>query len=164
MTKQKLKQLLHDGNIEERESDRFFEAVRAFYETAYNYCQRWLPLNDDLLKNCQFINFEERLKCNFDNVTSIIGAMPNIFGKYSNDVQLLDQLQEEFLTYQGTAKTEIPQNVWDNAAIRQGQTTIDYRMDIVWNYLKEPLPLLSKVALTILTIPHSNAAEEFFLW
>ena len=40
MTKQKLKQLLHDGDIEERESDRFFEAVRAFYETAYNYCQR----------------------------------------------------------------------------------------------------------------------------
>ena len=79
MTKQKLKQLLRDRDIEERESDCFFEAVRAFYETAYNCCQRWLPLNDDLLKNCQFINFEERLKCNFDEVTSIIGAMPNIF-------------------------------------------------------------------------------------
>ena len=86
--------------------------------------------------------------------------MPNIFGKYSNDVQLLDQLQEEFLTYQGTAKTEIPQNVWDNAAIRQGQTSVHYRMDIVWAYLKEPLPLLSQVALTILTIPYSNGAEE----
>ena len=33
-------------------------------------------------------------------------------------------------------------------------------MDIIWGYLRERFPFLSSVALCVLTIPHSNAAEE----
>ena len=33
-------------------------------------------------------------------------------------------------------------------------------MDIIWAYLYQPSPLLSKITLSVLTISHSNAAEE----
>jgi hypothetical protein len=33
-------------------------------------------------------------------------------------------------------------------------------MDVIWGYLKLKLPLLGKIALSVLVIPHSNAGEE----
>ena len=35
-----------------------------------------------------------------------------------------------------------------------------YRMDMIWDYLRASLPRLVDIALFLLTIPHSNAAEE----
>ena len=34
--------------------------VNCDYETSFKYCQNWLPLDNPLLKHCQFINFDER--------------------------------------------------------------------------------------------------------
>lgn len=84
MTRQKLNQLLKE-DIDDRIADKFFDGVRGFYETAYNYCRKWLPLNDPFLKHCQFINFDERLKHSFDNVTEIINLMPNLHGEFQRD-------------------------------------------------------------------------------
>ena len=42
--------------------------------------------------------------------------MPNIFGEYQNDISLVDELEEEFILYQGMAKNEIP-DVWNIAAV-----------------------------------------------
>ena len=36
-------------------------------------------------------------------------------------------------------------------------------MDLIWNYLHTTLPKISKMALFLYTIPHSNAAEELKL-
>ena len=33
-------------------------------------------------------------------------------------------------------------------------------MDMVWCYLEQRFPLLSEIALAILVVPHSNAADE----
>ena len=33
-------------------------------------------------------------------------------------------------------------------------------MDMVWGYLGQRFPLLSEIALAILVVPHSNAADE----
>ena len=33
-------------------------------------------------------------------------------------------------------------------------------MDVIWAYLCQPFPLLRKITLSVLTIPHSNASEE----
>ena len=43
--------------------------------------------------------------------------MPNIFDEYRNDVSLADKLGEEFILYQGMAKNEIPDDVWNSAAV-----------------------------------------------
>ena len=33
-------------------------------------------------------------------------------------------------------------------------------MDMVWGYLQQRIPLLREIALAILVVPHSNAADE----
>ena len=160
LTKQKLRKLLNEGDISQHEVDRFYDAVREFYDSAFDYCRKWLPLNSSFLKACQIVDFENRLKHPFDVVTELIGLFPNLYSKFE-DVKLLDKLEEEFLVYQGLSKSDIPSHVWDNAAVRESKESITYfRMDVVWAYLRKPLPLLSGIMLPILTIPHSNAAEE----
>ena len=52
ITKQTLKKLLKD-EISPREADRFFDGVCAL--VAYEYCTKVLPLNNNLLKICRFI-------------------------------------------------------------------------------------------------------------
>ena len=42
--------------------------------------------------------------------------MPNNFGEYRKDVSLADQLEEDFILYQGMAKNEIADDVWNSAA------------------------------------------------
>ena len=36
----------------------------------------------------------------------------------------------------------------------------EIRMDVIWGYLGHKFPDLAAIALTVLTVPHSNAAEE----
>ena len=75
------------GNIDERTLDKFLDAARSFYETAYNYCRKWLPWNDPFLKHCQFVNFDERLKHSIEDVMQIITMMPRLHGKFQVDVR-----------------------------------------------------------------------------
>ena len=90
----------------------------------------------------------------------IITMMPHLHGKFQVDVLLMDQLEEEFIVCQGMSNNEIPQCIWDEAAVYEKETTVYHRKDIIWTYLRQPFSLLSKIALSVLTIPHSNAAEE----
>ena len=63
---------------------------------------------------------------------------------------------------------EIPENVWTDALVYQKEDTRYYRMDTIWDCmakLRRPdgtvkFKRLSKIALLILTLPHSNAEEE----
>ena len=43
-------------DIDERTLDKFLDAARSFYKTAYNFYRKWLPLNDpffELLSICE---------------------------------------------------------------------------------------------------------------
>ena len=64
-------------------------------------------------------------------------------------------------------KDEIPGSVWDDALVveksnedEEEEITQYHRMDIIWGFFRKVFPSLSKVALAVLTIPHSNAGEE----
>ena len=65
-------------------------------------------------------------------------------------------------------KEEIHDSIWKSAIVGEKNETRHCRMDAIWAYLsslKNPdgsfkFPKLSKVALLILVIPHSNAEEE----
>ena len=61
--------------------------------------------------------------------------------------------------------TDILENIWKDAEIgknlsQQSKRKPDIRMDIIWGYLRQRFPTSASVALTVLCIPHSNAAEE----
>ena len=52
LTKALLAKLLDDRDILENSFDCFYDGVREFYETAYEYCVKWLPEDGILYKNC----------------------------------------------------------------------------------------------------------------
>ena len=79
----------------------------------------------------------------------------------------MDVLPEEFVEYQLLQNEDIPPHVWDKASIVDDDHTYQ-RMDIVWHHistLKAPdgrlrFSHLSKIAMLVLIIPHSNGEEE----
>ena len=67
-----------------------------------------------------------------------------------NNVHKLDELNK------------IKQYVWESAKVNENvdEGTMYYRMEITWPNPRTNLPTLASVVLQLLTIPHSNAAEE----
>ncbi|CAB4014767.1 ATP-dependent DNA helicase [Paramuricea clavata] len=166
VTKGKMRSLLDEGDINLRSIDKFYDGIREFYSTAFAYCTKWLPLNNTLLKNCVFVDFKKRNQCSMDNVEEVLSALEHIHSDLIHDPRAMDILEEEFLVYQAMAETDIPEHIWKESVVTEktnvdgGETLTYHRMDMIWGYLRDKLPNLSKVTLSVLTIPHSNAAEE----
>ena len=83
----------------------------------------------------------------------------------------MNKLEEEFLQYQTMCDSDIPIKIWEEALVKEEKdddNNSKYRMDVIWGYLnsvknvdrKLTFERLAKVALLVLTIPHSNAEEE----
>eukprot|EP00794_Sanderia_malayensis_P013387 gene13387-14760_t len=62
MTKSKFRRALDEGDVSESDVNMFYDAVREFFETAYSYCVKWLPLDDPLYKGSRFNEFSNRGK------------------------------------------------------------------------------------------------------
>ena len=163
VTNAKLRRLLDEGDTDLQSIDKFYDGVQAFYSTAFACCTNWLPLENTLLKNCVFVDFEQRHACSMDNV-EVLSSLEHIHLDMINNSRVMDILEEEFLVYQTMSKTDIPKHVWKESAVVAntdgGEILTYHRMNMIWRHLREKLPNLSKVALSLLTIPHSNAAEE----
>ena len=159
ITRNQLYDQINSGE-KERKIDSFFDGVSEFYSTAYKYCKKWLPLDDDFPKHCKFIDFESRSEVSFDDVQVLAQKFTITRNNNLVDPEKFDELEEEFLTYQGIADKEIPGYVWEEALVRSDNDKSYHRMDVIWAHLRAILPNLSDVALTVLTVPYSNAAEE----
>ena len=83
----------------------------------------------------------------------------------------LASLAQEFVDYQLLNDEDVPQMIWDKAKVGSSSDENEdehYRMDIIWQYLstlksgdgRPRFKRLSKIAMLVLTIPHSNADEE----
>ena len=57
-TKQRLKKLLDDGDISERQKRIFYKSVRSFFVDAASEALQKLPFSDEVLNHCKFVNFE----------------------------------------------------------------------------------------------------------
>ena len=75
ITKQTLKKLL-ENKISPRKADRFFDGVRGFYQAVYEYCTKWLPPENNFLKNCRYVDFSRKLEFSFDDVQSVVSDFP----------------------------------------------------------------------------------------
>ena len=78
-----------------------------------------------------------------------------------NNVHKFDELEEEFLTYQAMSGNEILRHIWQLAKVNENvdDENVCYQIDI-WTNLSTNLPTLTNVVCQVLTISHSNAAEE----
>ena len=55
-----LDRLLSSSDITDADAKLFYNGVRLFYETTFEYALKRLPINDPFLKNAQVINFDAR--------------------------------------------------------------------------------------------------------
>ena len=58
---------------------------RKFYETAYKYCVKWLPLDEVFYENCTFVDFAKRQFIDFEQIVSVIKRFPTLNAKFHND-------------------------------------------------------------------------------
>ena len=86
-----------------------------------------------------------------------------------NSPEQMNNLSEEFVEFQLLNDNDIPKETWDKATVSVDEDEKCYhRMDFLWQYIstvKSPdhtprFLMLSKVAMLVLVIPHSNAEEE----
>ena len=59
-----------------------------------------LPLDDDFLKLCKFVDFESHSEVSFDNVQAVAQKFTVTLNNSLVDPEKFDELEEEFLTYQ----------------------------------------------------------------
>ena len=64
-TRMLLNKCLAEGDISVQQLKKFYSAVRQFYIVAAQYMWNNLPLNDDVLKNAQFVNWNKRRSTTF---------------------------------------------------------------------------------------------------
>ena len=82
----------------------------------------------------------------------------------------MDKLSEEFTEFQLLHDNDIPKQIWEKATVKVDSVNDKsyQRMDVIWHYIstmKAPdhttrFLRLSKIAMLVLLIPHSNAQEE----
>ena len=159
LTRNTLKRLLEDGDVDQSDLDKFFDAVWAFFVKAYEYCVQWLPFDNVFIKHCIFVDFKRRVEVSFADVEQTINCFKRIHEMLISDPSLLDLVEEELMDYQAMSDNDIPQMIWDTALVGDIRDNL-HRMDVIWGYLKEKLPRLTEIALSVLVIPHSNAGEE----
>jgi hypothetical protein len=157
---------LNNGDISDSNVKQFYKAVREFYMMKTECAISNLPLSDEVLPNASFTTFDGR-----ENV--LLSQVQFFVKRYTTHLPFqkpseMDLLKEEFISYQLLEKSSIPAEVWKSAVINEGSEQHQHRMDIIWNYLSTArnnsgnlmFSRLSKVALLVLVIPHSNAEEE----
>ena len=148
---------MDEGDISQSDVDKFSDALREFFETAYTYCVIWLPLDDPLYKGNRFIKYSNWEKFSFDDLTELLSLFLWWFENYIQDPYQPDSLEEEYLTYQSI---KIPEDIWEKSSVKVPEECIYHCTDIVWGHLRTSLPKLANIPLFLLTILRSNAAEE----
>ena len=98
LTKSLLKKLLEE-DIDDRKAGVFFDSFCKFYETAYKFCIKWLPLDDVFYKNCTFVDFANRQSIDFEQIVSVIECFPTLNAKLHNEPHQLEACLEEFMIF-----------------------------------------------------------------
>ena len=68
ITQSTLRRCIEMGDLAPSQSKKFYDSVRAFYVSAFEYALKNLPLNDQLLKNANFVNFTSRTDSAFTQI------------------------------------------------------------------------------------------------
>lgn len=134
----------------------FFDSVRKYYSASCDYIVHKFPLKDEVLIHAEVANISTICNASFSSVKFFIERFPVIFADTEQNLdEELDVLQSQFCNFQ--LESELPQDI-----------SAEDRLDVKWSLVGEikaadgtlKYDKLSRVMLSILTIPHSNAACE----
>ena len=106
-----VKRLFDSGDTVQIDFDCFFNGVRDFFVKAFNYCAKWLLLDNSFIKNSVFVYFEKRNDINVDRTQEFIQSFSVINKKIIEYPSLLNTVEEKFIDYQGLTKDDIPSSI-----------------------------------------------------
>ena len=84
-------------SIYQNQVDLFFDAVRAYYTRACEYCVKWLRLDDEFVKHCVFVYFLRRIEIPFSYVKTVLKHFSRMHSVVSEDPNNLQLIQDEYL-------------------------------------------------------------------
>ena len=120
----------------------FYTCVRSYFVEATKYIISKFPLEGELLSHAEVVDIGLRKEAKFASIEYFVQS----FSSLKPVPASMDHLQIEFLKYRVENLSEC---VADQS-----------RVDEMWFGLSAKYPILAKVVLGILTIPHSNADSE----
>ena len=94
--------------------------MQYYFKESLSYIQKKFPINDDVICNSVWIDFNKRLEVSWDNVEFFVDKYK--FVTSVNDIDC-DKLYDEFIDYQTLSNNEIPNTAFDDAKVVDG--TID---------------------------------------
>ena len=128
-----------------------------------------LPFHSNVLKHSRFVDIKQCNIAKLDDVYYFLEKYNEVLNFSEDDINKID---DEFISFQQFNISTIPDCVWEKARVREKcaeEQNVSFRMDVLWIHLaclKSPdgctflFARLSKIAFLVMTIPHSNAAEE----
>lgn len=140
----KTRTLLEEGNITCEEKKEFYQNIRTFFEKGTKEMYRLLPFGDAVLKNITVFDPLDKTG-NWDKIEALVKRFPNVIV-----AEEMDTLNAEFMHY----------SLWEPPAVLNINQTDD--IDVYWDKVSKSLefPTLTKLAKTMLILPHSNAEVE----
>ena len=147
--------LLNDGTSSDNNYYKFHEAVH------YYYIQKKCPINDGVVCNSVWIDFNKRSEVSWDNAEIFVDKCKSVTSV--NDIDC-DKL------YETLSNNEVPNTAFDDTKVVDGtvdeEEVFHYRMDILWwhlsnrtmpNSLAKRFKCLHRLVGIVLVLPHSNA-------
>jgi hypothetical protein len=168
----KLRVLLDDGTISQKQQNDFLTAARAFHVQGVLYALKWLPIEDDILKNAGVFSLLHKTKFSINSVVLLVDRFQSYLNFSAKEISMLET---EFALNQSLQIEELSARARKEATIRIGTHDEDeinvYRLDVLWYYIQQEFLVagtarskfhnLVRLAQLVLTLPHSNADEEW---
>ena len=165
-TKQMLKKLFNDGDIDKLQHDNVLRASVAFYRESLRYVLTKMDMNNTFWLHAVWVDFFRRDQAKWSDIEYFIERFGGIL---QYDEYEIERMYEEFVDYKSLTISELPDDALTDAVIQENEHTDEYRIDVIWYYMyqmKSPVGnnyrfrLLFNVARLVLVTPHSNAGIE----
>lgn len=131
MAKQKLRKMLDEDDITERQYDNVFLGACESYKASLSYILKRVPLEDPVIMNAVWINIPQRLSSKFDQVEFFVLQFKKVLAIPEDNVT---DLYNEFSDYRALADHEIPTVAWEESRVTE-EDVLHYRMNVLWWYL-----------------------------
>ena len=120
---------------------KFYDAARTFYTKVYEYCVKWLYLDDGFVKQYEFVdlfkrnnipfNYVEKNLAYFRHIHQVVVKKPNKPNqtKQTNKTKQNKPniAQDEYIEYQSMIKDKMPEKIWQEVTLAKER----YRINVV---------------------------------
>lgn len=165
-TRQKIRKLFNEGDIDKNEYNVIPKAAIAFYRESLRYVITKMDMSHSFWQRAVWVDFFNRKNALWSDVEYFIDQYSDIL---NFDDQQVDLLFEEFTDYKTFQISELPDNALTDALLEEYEDRDEYRLDVIWYHLYHLKSLvgsnfrfrnLFSVAHLVLVTPHSNAGIE----